>query len=298
MKRVTPFFSRKNIVLVSCCVLVAYFLLVGAGFIHNKIEHDKRVRALKTQQDKINNLSPAEKAIRKAALYEVHMITSAQAFQRLLFDYLQRSYGLQPELGVSKTPMTIPASGPSYPSELNYLARIAYPDNVIKVAPKDNPESISFTNIYAANCDNLPLPPNFWQIVEEEYQAGKYYLTHDALALFFMKDNGCALPTTADILSAQITTGMVNIVKDPTTIADLRYEAIAFLQLTGHRDLIKSEWIDQIIQEQMPDGSWSAVAGSKKSDDHSTLLALWALLQYSRPEVKYQPLIRHPSVQQ
>ncbi len=258
-----------------------------------KLTYERHKLALRAAQQHFDALSPAEKAIRRAETYQMTMTTSAHPFQRLLFDYLQRSYNLPAELSVTNAPFDIPTAQTQSAIELRYLARIAFPEKVFKDGISVPLAGTSLTNVYAANCDNLSLPKNFWNTMQDNYGRGEYDLTHVALAFRFIRDNNCDIPDSAKVLESQVNRGMLAIAGGSATIADLRYEAIAFLLLSGNRSDVKQEWIDQIAKEQMPNGGWAAEIGSKTANDHSTVLAMWALLQYSRPSVEYQPLIRH-----
>lgn len=274
-------------------MLVLYLVSNIAAVGYRKFQQFQQHRQAAARAEQYNKLSPAEKAIRKGEAYQSQRITASHPFHRILFDYLQRSYELNPKLSVAKSPFDVPQKEDSQSVEIRYLARIAFPDKVMKEKPKQEPEDISLTNIYAANCDNLPLPVKFWPTMQEQYRAGGYYLTHVALAFRFIKDNGCTIPDDAKVLESQTNRGMVAIASNPDTEADLRYEAIAFLLAAGERNEIKQEWIDKIASEQLSKGGWAVKKGNKIADDHATLLAMWALLQYSRQDVEYQPLIRH-----
>jgi hypothetical protein len=290
-----PFFSNRNIVLIFSCVFLVYVISNGLFIGYRKYEQFQQHRQDAARAEQYNKLSPIEKAIKRGEAYQSQRITATHPFHRLLFDYLQRSFGLDPKLSVAKSPFDIPQKEDSQSVEIRYLARIAFPDEVMKERPKQEPEGISFTNIYAANCDNLGLPNNFWAAMDEQYKSGGYYLTHDSLAFRFLKDNKCAIPDDAKVLESQVNRGMVAIVNDPDTSADLRYEAIAFLLLAGERSEIKQEWVDQIASEQLSSGGWAVKKENKVADDHATLLAMWSLLQYQNPTKSHQPLIRHPA---
>lgn len=287
------FFSSRNVAVLFGSVFIIYIFTNVAAIGYRKYEQYQQHRQEAAKVAQYNKLSAAEKAIRRSEAYQSQNITAAHPFQRLLFDYLQRSYKLNSRLSVAKSPFDIPQKDDSQSTELRYMARIAFPDKVMKEKPKQEPEGISFSNIYAANCDNLPIPGNFWAAMDEQYKSGGYYLTHVALAFRFLKDNKCAISDDAKVLESQVNKGMIAIVNDPETVADLRYEAIAFLLLGGQRSDVKQKWINQIANEQLPNGGWAVKNGNKVADDHATLLAIWALLQYSRPDVEYQPLIRH-----
>lgn len=288
------FFSRQSLFLVVIGALVLYLIFAGVTIGVKRVAYERHKAAERAAQQRFNALSPAEKAIRRAEARQAIVIKASSPLHRLLFDYLQRAYNLRSELSVASSPLQIPIKQTQQSVELQYLARIAFPDKAFTEPPVVPVEGVSLTNIYASHCDKIALPADYWTLMRSQYEQGGYYLTHVALAFRFMKDNNCDIPDDAKVLESQVNRGMVAIAADPASLADLRYEAIALLLLSGSRSDVKQEWINQIASEQLPDGSWALQLGGT-SNDHTTLLAMWALLQYSRPDVEYQPLIRHPA---
>ncbi len=244
-------------------------------------------------------LTMEEQAIQNAQDYFVGSVEQVDPSERFILAYLQRKFNLNPKIGVEGPPIDLHEDPQTYPEEKHYLARIAYPNKLVTVAPKLEPEDkIQLINIYSANCDHLPLPSNFWSTLEQSFQEGSYYMTHVALAFAFMKDNNCPLPPEADNLKTRTIQEMVKLADDPTTTADLRYEAVAFLMLNKQRDLVQPWWINQIVAEQRKSGGWSKDVGGDKDDLHTTILGLWSLLEYYRPNTLDEPMIRRPSITQ
>ncbi len=263
----------------------------------NKIEHNRKAHLAKVEQAKKDSLSKEEKAIQKAQDHLVVRISFAGTSERIFFSYLQRKFDLPAVLGTQGPPMDLHEDPMTYPEQTHFLARIAYPDRVVNLPPNKAglDDNAKITNIYSVNCDVMPLPNNFWATMKQSVTLGDYYMAHVALALAFMKDNDCLVPPIAADMKSEVEQNMVKLADNPATIADLRYEAIAFLYLSGRSDLVKSNWIDQIVSEQRQDGGWSEKIGGTKVDYHATLLALWALLEYSRPDTAYEPLIQRPA---
>ncbi len=291
----TPFFTPRKLIHTVLIVLMVYVFLWGGVLIKSKLErdHNKRINAAK--QTQIKELSKEELAIKKAQDHLMNSISSVDTSERIFFSYLQRKFNLPKVLGAEGPPIDLYEDPRTYPAEIHYLARIAYPDKIVRELPKyELDDGVKVTNIYSANCDHIPLPGNFWQTVEQNISTGSYYVAHVALALEMMKNNGCPLPVNADDISERVAKELSNIAGDANVIADLRYEAVAFLFMTDRNDLVKPEWIDRIISEQREDGSWSKEVGGDRNDPHSTLLALWSLLEYSRPNTPDEPLIRRP----
>lgn len=289
-------FSRRNIL----AFTIAMVLILGAAscwvIVKEKIDHDRQARAIKTEQARLDSLSPEEKSILRTQNYLSGSISLFQPAERLFLDYLQRKFTLSDKTGVNGPPFDLSEDPRTYPQEIHYIARIGYPERIVTAAPKHElDEAVEVTNIYSSNCDHLKPPPNYWDIVEQNIKAGGYYLTHVALAMEFMEENNCDLPPNITDINQRVVEGMVKIADDPSQPSDLRYEAIAFLLLRGQRDLVQSRWIDQIISDQQTDGNWINDYNDRSGDTHTTLLAFWSLLEYSRPSAPDEPIIRRPS---
>jgi hypothetical protein len=296
IKPKTSFFTRKYIIRTVVVIIVAYVGVWSYVLVDNHLADRREKHEISKEQALFDNLKPEEKALAKAQNYLKGTINNVQPAQILFLEYLQRRFKLDDSLGVSKTPIPINKNPVIYPQEINFLARIAYPNEIVNEPPKDVIDGIALTNLYSANCDHIAFPNNFWSTMESNYKAGGYYLTHNALAFAFMKDNGCDVPTERSDLLSRTIEGMTVLASDPNTTPDLRYEAIAFLGLSGRGDLIESDWMDKVITEQKEDGSWSNPEDTK-NHDHTTVLGMWALLEYSRPNTPHEPLIHRPSGQ-
>jgi len=141
-------------------------------------------------------------------------------------------------------------------------------------------DRITATALY---CKEEPLPKTFLNSIHSMANHGGYPLTHATLALLMAKSNGC------DISELQFQeelnfhnnrlSALLNRVKPES---DLGIEAIVMLYLTGnvpHHSAraarIDPKWILRILDSQHTDGSWY-------QNDHTTVLAIWALLEAKR----------------
>lgn len=293
-----PFFSRRVLLATFAATFLLY--LVGGLALHKSseyIEQRREEQVLAREKSAFDKLSREERAIIKTQDYMKGSITLAGASERVFFSYLQRKFDLDPVLGATGSPINVNRDPRTYPEHVNYLVRIAYPNEVVRETPRSGEldSNVKITNIYSANCDHMDLPANFWTVMDESVRMGGYFVSHVALALEMMESNKCVTPPIATSIDNEVALEMRKIVNDPSTVADLRYESIAFLLMRDRRDLVKQEWINQIVSEQREDGTWAQEAGGNKVDFHSTLLALWSLLEYSRPDTSEEPLILRPS---
>ena len=294
------FFSPKVLLITSVAVLFAYLIGVVGVYSFDKFSQARsKEHAAASKQAAYDKLTDEERAIQKTENLLKNSIATVSTSERVFYSYLQRKFDLPKEIGAHGPPIDLYENPRNYPEQIHFLARIAYPEKIVKVAPSlgELDSNIKITNIYSANCDHTALPKNFWPTMEASTNAGGYEAAHVALAFAFMKDNGCNLAPNSQDLKQRSLDEMVQLAVNTNTIADLRYEAIAFLLMDGRMDLVKPEWIDKIVLEQREDGGWSSEVGGYKIDNHSTLLAYWSLLEYSRPTTPYEPLILRPAKQ-
>ncbi len=219
--------------------------------------------------------------------------------QWLLMDYLARKFELDSKFLAANRNFQLPTE-PQAAAEFQTYRRIAYPDQLVDSLPSDNDPTNRMV-MEALHCDHIPLPADFTQLIQSNTDAGGYQLTHVAFSLERMNENGCPLPADQDQkLRDQLKVGMVDIIDNPNTDPetgtgpDLRYEALAMLMHIGYRDQVKQSWIEQIIKEQSSDGGWKNRFDATEDNDHATVLALWALLEYSQPGVASEPMLHHP----
>lgn len=227
-------------------------------------------------------------AINQSISYLRTNLESVDPLNRLILDYLQRAYNLDHVFSNEKTPIP-PPQELQEAKEFSTFQRIVLPNQSVNTLPLDQADPMSQMMMQAANCDHIPIQPDFGELVVSNIRMGKYYLTHVAFSLQRMQENGCKYFSLQheQAIRQEVTEGMSALVKDTRTSQDLRYEAIAFLMDIGHRDQIQKTSIDEMTQHQLPNGSWS-------NDDHTTILALWSLLEYTRPNTPKEPMIRIP----
>lgn len=275
-------------------ILIAFsiVLLFGAGFLVIRERSSNQKTAL-TSQASINKKN-AQAAIARGEKYLLNTFAQITPIQRLVLDFLHRKFNIDPKFSATTTPITQSENEQGTFIEFQAWRRIAYPDSLLSTLPKTDAGSISNVTVQAANCDHIPLPSNFDETLQQNAAKGTYYLTHTALSLKFMEENGCEISNKSQQLKETVATDMVELINDPKTVADLRYEAIALLMYMGHRNLVKDVWIEQILTEQQNDGGWRQdLTVTSESNDHSSVLALWALLEFTQPGATKEPMIRH-----
>ena len=147
----------------------------------------------------------------------------------------------------------------------------------------------------ALHCDQTPVPANFGSLLERYATGGGYEgyeVTHAALALKLLADNGCSLsPADARSVRSSVELGLIDLVRAWSSRRDVVYEALAIGQdLAGIRSL-GDDVFSTLVAEQLPDGGWAPRQGSA-SAPHPTALAIWALLARLRPNADATPFAR------
>ncbi|HEX2679229.1 MAG TPA: hypothetical protein VHM19_21410 [Polyangiales bacterium] len=240
-----------------------------------------------------------EAAIARGLSYLDASRAHVSSLQWLFVDYLQRKFGLDPRFAAVNTLRAPPTTG-TEALHFRVHERIAFPDQLVDRLPLAEADPMSRVVMAAAHCDHIPVFAEFAAELEQMIARSDYDLTHAALALQLTAENGCAVLPAARVVAvrAELAQGMAKLAADPKTSWDLRYEALALLFYTGHAETVRSEWLDRIVSEQQADGGWLGDRAAPLSNDHSSVLAIWALLEAARPQAPRLPLLRRPSAAQ
>lgn len=235
-----------------------------------------------------------EKTIQSSLDYLDRTASDVSPLQWLVVDYLQRKFNLDSKFSAAQRNIQSPATEPDA-TDFQVYQRIIKPDKLLESLPITDLTPMRRMMISAAHCDYIPLPKDFEKLLTDNMKAGGYNLTHVAFSLQFMKDNGCSLPLEQDQqLREKVATRLSELAARADISEDLRYEAIAFLLHMDRRDLVQIQWINQTANAQYSDGGWLTLPQDTKSSDHTTVVALWVLLEYAHPDTPETPIIRRP----
>lgn len=144
-------------------------------------------------------------------------------------------------------------------------------------------ERIDARTAWSMFCRTYALPSDFLDVLGAEIGHGAYRLTHAALQIESVEANGCwrdaeelrgikkrAIAAIADEIAAHF--------PDPRT--DLFNESVAILYYLGAIDRVRPEFVNRVLETQRADGGWAVAEGRPEPDNHSTILALWALFEH------------------
>lgn len=292
MKYKQEFYGPRKFVSVAAAAILLLFSINVIGI---WIAQDKKNEEHLAVQNAQKNLNPKDVSMQKTFEYLSHNLSQFSDSEKIFLHYLHRKFDLEPHLSIDKI-NSIQRNHHS-PQEVDYMYRIVDPNEILKQpfsTELTDANKITRLNLFSSNCDVKKIPSDFWPTMKAQADKGGFEMTHVALAIVFIQDNGCLSPPELEDIKEQVIAGMSDLAKDHETIADLRYEAIAFLYLLDREELVQDEWIDNIIKNQLPEGGWAEKVGDTKSLSHTTTLALWCLLESSNPDKPYAPLIRRP----
>ena len=138
---------------------------------------------------------------------------------------------------------------------------------------------------FGVYCDRMPRPEVVSRVVLSTTSTG-YDLTHQFLALQYMKQNGCLSPSEQKVIGLAAQRIAAEAQRDPE-FSDLWAERLAVLLYGDYRRLVEMSWIEALIAKQEPSGAWSDPRFPRRfyktpENPHTTVLAVWALAEHSR----------------
>jgi hypothetical protein len=147
-------------------------------------------------------------------------------------------------------------------------------------------EEIDIRTLWAMYCDVYPVTDSLLEAIEVAGRRGGYELSHAAWQTQYLVSNDClddGQTRRVGALREGYAAGLAKLVEERESQEndyDLPFEAIAFLLYMGEQERVRGEWIEYVLAAQLPEGGWPLRSGSREPDDHASMHALWALLEY------------------
>lgn len=161
----------------------------------------------------------------------------------------------------------------------------SFPPREVRRHLRDTFDVMDTRTAWSMYCKQFPLPDDFVVRLHPFADLGGYELTHVALQYGSARSSGCldgSSPSEKE-LEAKMAFGLQAIAaaapRDTPDI-DIRLEAMAMLYYIGRPELMRPEWLHWILAEQRGDGGWAGASGDPESFPHSSILAVWTLLEY------------------
>jgi hypothetical protein len=175
--------------------------------------------------------------------------------------------------------------------ELRFYFRVVDPNHEISEAELDQATGFNWITARALYCDRFPLPESFRDSLVA-YNQGSYDRTHAAFAYYWAKEKSCLNPADFSGLGEELSKGLVELIEERGADTDVGIEAMAMLLQLVERDKVRVEWVEEtLLGAQRPDGSWSEKPNVDQSNDHTTALAIWVLLEWYLPEQPELPWV-------
>jgi hypothetical protein len=150
--------------------------------------------------------------------------------------------------------------------------------------------------MHALYCDRFALPASYGELIARLAVGGDYELTHAVLAMKLASDRGCAVAVPGTARPAELGRRTRALALRPTgdprfEPLDVRYEALAVLEDFLADSSVPKDAIARLVAAQQSDGGWRPSA-DQSSAPHPTVMAVWALLAWTRPGAPEVPFAR------
>ena len=213
--------------------------------------------------------------------------TPADPVAYLSLAVLERRFGIEAFEGMGQRYIQeIESATGRQQRRLRAFQRLLDPGAPVEAADLESiSEGIDQLTSRALNCQRYPLPVDFELTLRTAISNGGYALTHSALALQWIEENGCATAWSRRLHTLAIQ----QIAKIPDVdlrVTDLELEAATFLSYMASEQLIPPGFVESVLETQQQDGGWSADSALDPDSGHwhATSLALWMLLEQASLE--------------
>lgn len=218
---------------------------------------------------------------------------SSEPYALLWLDVIYRRFGIVEFADALKRYDQLLKEQPENAQPLyRIFRRIADHDNLLQTTDLAAVSSeVDLIAVPALYCDQLALPDDYPEMLENAVEFGDYQLTHVMLALIWVQENGCELVLPDGFIEDVYFTNAA-LINGDNVVTDLELEAAAFLYLSGQGELIDSAFIESVMASQNDDGGWALSSDSRgDSHWHSTILGLLFLLHVEFPSNSYPPVL-------
>lgn len=162
------------------------------------------------------------------------------------------------------------------PTHVRTLLRLMDEKYIASLAQVQATQGINGVIATALHCDVYPPSDDFFLKLDLMAREGKRNLTYSVLAMSFFRQRGCKNASfDYEKKIEQYSKLLIRLINIEGPISDLTLEAIVVLFRSGKRDLVRKDWIRNIIQNQKPNGQFGP-------NEFSTAWSLWAMLEANR----------------
>jgi hypothetical protein len=229
--------------------------------------------------------------------YFVARDAKADPLSLLFLDYLRRKHDLKP-LEPVVAHLKNAKADPSHPDPQLMLHVKTYA-RLADVAAAPSADELSAVSheldvmaLEALYCDRGELKPGLIDRLRKTASPGKYYLTHAALYTGWALENGCLKEDAARTLIDELAPRLDALIRAEGGATDLAMEAISVLFFVGRRNDVRPEWVEQVKAAQKKNGGWSHDPRAEPTNDHSSLLGFWVVIEAARPNAPPRTWLR------
>ena len=155
--------------------------------------------------------------------------------------------------------------------------------NELEIASKYDVRTKCMLNVLY--CDIYPIDETeILDDLSEEATKGGYYLTHALLTLQWIKENKCMDIEKMKDLERNIMIKHAELLNSVWEENDIPMEAVSYLLYANRKDMVDPMWIKIILSKQVVDGGWKQVENHLQTSPHTTISALWAILEWNTPK--------------
>ncbi len=255
--------------------------------------------------------SPLAPHIDRALWFMLNDRAAARWTHIAILDFLRRRFGLHdrysaavqlvPDLGVTITPV-----------EQERYYRLTEPGFRYQGTIPDRLDTMDDFMTAALYCDVMPIPQDtIAQMLAKLREVDAlphgtrmgpfkmlvdYFYPHLALALQWMLEKQCVPdPTGLKDLREGLVRSLEGLIAREGPDTDLGIEAMAMLCYLRMPGRVKPAWVERMLAAQLPDGGWANAydlnAPELVSNGHTTVLALWVMLETAVPRINDVPWV-------
>ncbi|MCW4034161.1 MAG: hypothetical protein NWF03_02225 [Candidatus Bathyarchaeota archaeon] len=287
-------FTKYTILLIAVvCIVAITSILVIPPLLNSQPESPNGTEDPSGNNEPNGNTEPTEADIQTVIENAIdYLEVHCEPYGLLFLDAMYRRFGV-PEFAnaVERYDQTNTDKHPEG-AALRVFRRVVDRDNQYRDGDMNSIYiDIDLLTAPALYCDKFGLPENYPDMLQNAVDTGDYLLTHALLALIWIEENGCevTLPDGFVEQTYSDVAGLIEYYPAMTPYLDLRIEAAAFLYLAGQGDLVDDDFVEYVLETQLPDGSWDNTKTEYRW--HTTVLALVLLLHVENPSVSYAPML-------
>ena len=185
------------------------------------------------------------------------------------------------------------------PASPGFWMRLLNPNRRVRAGPMNRAlRETTLGNrwlIYALNPEGVRLTPVEERTLFDSERSKRRQLAHQLWAVWQLR-RVSGDPRATDRLITRLSERITGESAVDIRVHDLYCERVTFVLMAGHPEMINRRWVERIIENQEQDGGWNDQwygfsstpqwGDNPDSNEHTTLLALWALyqVQYGYPE--------------